>query len=50
MRGGDLVLAGRCELRARGIDDPSPQALAGAMLDAEFKIGLMAFLKGLAGK
>lgn len=49
MKRGDFVLAGRCELRARGVDDPSPEALAGAMLDAEYKIGLLAFLRGLSG-
>jgi hypothetical protein len=49
MKRGEFVTAGRCELRARGIDDPSAEALAGAMLDAEYKISMIAFLKGLSG-
>jgi hypothetical protein len=41
-------MAARCVLEARGVTQPTKYARAGALLEAEYQLSVLAFLKGLS--
>lgn len=44
----DLHMAARCILEARGVTEPTKHARAGALLEAEYQLSVIAFLRGLS--